>query len=506
MARNKRSNRKAELGLMDLELLSVLAQAQAAYPAEELDRMWKKVLINQFHDILPGSAIHEVYEVTKEEYAALQKEIKALEEERLHALVGDDEGITIFNTTGHDRSDIVELGEIHAEALKDAEGVIYPVQKTAEGAVVYVEHLPSKGYKTFAAVSSEIEQKTPFVLVDDHTLETPFYTIHLDAEGRFDRIYDKENDREVLQDGKKGNQFRMYEDKPMCFDNWDVDIYYTEKYWDVNDVISMEWTECGPVRATLEMERKESNSVIHQKIHFYADSRRIEFETYVDWKEHQTLLKVHFPVNVHTDEATFDVQFGNLTRKVHTNTSWDKARFESCGQKWIDLSEGHYGVSMLNDCKYGHSVKDSDMALTLIKSGIEPNPVADQEEHYFTYAIYPHAEKWQEAKTVEQAYDLNQPAIAVAGGKPGSLLSKASVDRSNVVLETIKCAESGHGIIIRMYESENALTKTNLVVEGNYNKAFVCNLLEEEEAELELKDGVVCVQLKPYEVVTVKLV
>lgn len=506
MARNKRSNRKAELGLMDLELLSVLAQAQVAYPAEELDRMWKKVLINQFHDILPGSAIHEVYEVTKEEYAALQKEIKALEEERLHALVGDGEGITIFNTTGHDRSDIVELGEIHAEALKDAEGVLYPVQKTAEGAVVYVEHLPSKGYKTFAAVSSEIEQKTPFVLVDDHTLETPFYTIHLDAEGRFDRIYDKENDREVLQDGKKGNQFRMYEDKPMCFDNWDVDIFYTEKYWDINDVTSMEWTECGPVRTTLEIERRESNSVIRQKIHFYADSRRIEFETYVDWKEHQTLLKVHFPVNVHTDEATFDVQFGNLTRKVHTNTSWDKARFESCGQKWIDLSEGHYGVSMLNDCKYGHSVKDSDMALTLIKSGIEPNPVADQEEHYFTYAIYPHAEKWQEAKTVEQAYDLNQPAIAVAGGKPGSLLSKASVDRSNVVLETIKCAESGHGIIIRMYESENALTKTNLVVEGNYNKAFVCNLLEEEEAELELKDGVVCVQLKPYEVVTVKLV
>ena len=506
MARNKRSNRKAELGLMDLELLSVLAQAQVAYPAEELDRMWKKVLINQFHDILPGSAIHEVYEVTKEEYAALQKEIKALEEERLHALVGDGEGITIFNTTGHDRSDIVELGEIHAEALKDAEGVLYPVQKTAEGAVVYVEHLPSKGYKTFAAVSGETEQKTPFVIVGDHTLETPFYTVHLDAEGRFDRIYDKENDREVLQDGKKGNQFRMYEDKPMCFDNWDVDIFYTEKYWDINDVTSMEWTECGPVRTTLEIERRESNSVIRQKIHFYADSRRIEFETYVDWKEHQTLLKVHFPVNVHTDEATFDVQFGNLTRKVHTNTSWDKARFESCGQKWIDLSEGHYGVSMLNDCKYGHSVKDSNMALTLIKSGIEPNPVADQEEHYFTYAIYPHAEKWQEAKTVEQAYDLNQPAIAVAGGKPGSLLSKASVDKSNVVLETIKCAESGEGTIIRMYESENALTKTNLVVEGNYNKAFVCNLLEEEEAELELKDGVVCVQLKPYEVVTVKLV
>lgn len=506
MARNKRSNRKAELGLMDLELLSVLAQAQIAYPAEELDRIWKKVLINQFHDILPGSSIHEVYEVTKEEYATLQKEIKALEEERLRALVEDGEGITIFNTTGHDRSDIVELGEVNADALKDTDGKLYPIQKTAEGAVAYVRHLPSKGYKTFAAVSTDAEQTTPFVLIDDYTLDTPFYTIHLDTNGCFDRLYDKDNDREVLQAGKKGNLFRMYEDKPIYYDNWDVDIFYTEKYWDINDMTSMKWTECGPVRATLEMERKESQSVIRQKIHFYADSRRIEFETYVDWKEHQTLLKVHFPVNIHTDEATFDVQFGNLTRKVHTNTSWDKARFESCGQKWIDLSEGHYGVSMLNDCKYGHSVKDSNMALTLIKSGIEPNPVADQEEHYFTYALYPHAGKWQEARTVEQAYDLNQPAIVVAGGKPGSHLSKASVDKSNVVLETIKCAECGEGTIIRMYESENALTKTNLMVSGNYKKAFICNLLEEEEAELELKGGIICVQLKPYEVVTVKLI
>ena len=139
----------------------------------------------------------------------------------------------------------------------------------------------------------------------------------------------------------------------------------------------------------------------------------------MDWHEHQSLLKVHFPVNVHTDEATFEIQYGNLTRKTHANTSWDRARFESCGQKWMDLSEGHYGVSMLNDCKYGHSVKDSVIGLTLIKSGIEPNPTTDQEVHHFTYAIYPHAEKWQAAGTVPQAFFLNQPALAVQGGKPG---------------------------------------------------------------------------------------
>lgn len=506
MARNKRSNRKAELGLMDLELLSVLAQAQLAYPQEELERMWKTVLINQFHDILPGSSIHEVYEVTKEEYAALQEELNELKDLRLHTIAGDGDGVTIFNTTGHDRSDIVNLGQMDVEALQDADGVIYPVQKTTDGAVVYVEHLPSKGYKTFAKVQCGQKEESPFTLVDNYTLETPYYTIKLDEQGHFSRIYDKENDREVLKDGEKGNQFRMYEDKPMCFDNWDIDIFYTEKYWDINNMTSMKWTECGPVRTTLELEWTESNSVIRQKVHFYADSRRIEFETYADWKEHQTLLKVHFPVNVHTDEATFDVQFGNLTRKVHTNTSWDKARFESCGQKWMDLSEGHYGVSLLNDCKYGHSVKDANMALTLIKSGIEPNETADQEEHYFTYAIYPHAEKWQAAGTVEQAYELNQPAIAVAGGKPGAVMSKASVDKANVVLETIKRSENGDGEIIRMYESENALTKAKLFVEGDYQKAFVCNLLEEEEEELELRDGAVSVQLKPYEVVTVKLV
>lgn len=146
----------------------------------------------------------------------------------------------------------------------------------------------------------------------------------------FSSIYDKKNDREILQPGKKGNRFCMYEDKPMHYDCWDIDIYYTEKSWDADQLTKMEWTSMGPVCADLEIERPVSSSLIRQKIYFYADSPRIDFETWVDWKEHQHLLKVHFPIDVHTDEASFDIQFGNLTRKVHTNTSWDQARFESC--------------------------------------------------------------------------------------------------------------------------------------------------------------------------------
>jgi len=511
MARNKKSNRKTELGLMDLELLSVLAGDKVAYPAKELDAMWKKTLLNQFHDILPGSSIHQVYEVTKEEYAQLKEQISELERERTRALAEEGDGILLVNTTGMRRDDVVYLGECNGDYLEDAAGNHYPVQQTADGAVAFVYNLPSKGYSFLHKGSDGKQAESAFRLLDNNTLETPYYIVHLDEHGEFDRIYDKENDREIVQPGKAVNHMCMYEDKPIYFDNWDIDIYYTEKSWNVDGVESMEWTELGSVRALLTITRKASKSTFTQKIIFYADQRRIEFQTHVDWKEHQTLLKVHFPVAVHTDEATFDVQFGNLTRKTHTNTSWDVARFESCGQKWMDLSEGHYGVSLLNDCKYGHSVKDSSMALTLIKSGIEPNPTTDQEEHEFTYALYPHAEGWRAARTVAEAYKLNQPIVVqLDAAEPEKAedgeYSFASVNKSNVVIETIKQAEDGKGTVLRMYESENSYTKAELTVGTDFTKAYVCNLLEEEEQEAQHDGSRISVTLKPYEVVTIKLV
>lgn len=506
MARNKRSNRKSELMLMDLELLFVLAlQENIPYPVDEIDGMWKKVLLNQFHDILPGSSIKEVYEVTKQEYKEVEEKAGAMIHNCLEHLTGKGEGITVYNTLGFLRDDIVNLGAIDVAALKDEEGNIYPVQRTGDGAVVYLKGLPSKGSKTFETVSTK-ESEIPFQLKDNQ-LETPFYSIELDAQGMFTSIYDKDNDREVLQEGQQGNLFRIYEDKPIYYDNWDIDIFYTEKFWDVTEITRMQWTEIGEVRTTLEIDRKVSNSIIKQKIYFYADSRRIEFNTYVDWKENQHLLKVHFPVNIHSDEATFDIQFGNLTRKVHSNTSWDVARFESCGHKWIDLSEGHYGVSLLNDCKYGHSVKDSNMAITLIKSGIEPNPTTDQEEHYFTYAIYPHAQSWKAAGTVREAASLNQPAYGVKGGTLGKAASFASVNKSNVMIETVKQAEDGDGIVLRIYEFENALTKVQASLERAEDIVSVeeCNLLEEVIGPVPKTEKGFAFVIKPFEIKTYKI-
>ncbi len=500
MARNKRGNRKSELMLMDLELLGVLS---GDYPREAASRLWQDtVLLNQFHDILPGSSIAEVYDVTKVEYEALANEAGALIDARLKALAGTGDAVTVFNTTGFCRSDLVKLGDVKASGITDGQEV-YPVQQTAEGAVAYIRNLPSKGYKSFTAC--EAPAASPFTRMDEYHLETPFYTIALDENGHFTSIYDKAEERELLKAGQAGNMLRLYEDKPIYFDNWDIDMYYTEKSWEVNDLVRMEWTEDGPVRTTLTLRWKCSNSLIDQKIYFYADTRRIDFETVVDWKEHQHLLKAEFPVDIHSDEATFEVQFGNLTRKVHTNTSWDKARFESCGQKWMDFSEGNYGVSLLNDCKYGHSVNEGTIGLSLIKCGIEPNPNADVEVHHFTYSLYPHQGTWKQAGTVKEAYNLNQPAYAVAGGEAGKCVSFASVDKPNVVLETVKQAEDGCGTVLRLYECENARTKVRLALPEGVTQAYITNLLEEVEAPLAVEDGKAVFTIKPYEIVTILL-
>lgn len=505
MARNKRSNRKAELHMMDLELLSVLAQDRLPYPAQEMDGMWKTILLNQFHDILPGSSIHEVYEVTKCEYEALERQISVLRGERLAALAAPSDAVTVFNTKGFASDEAVCLGQLDAAALVDADGARYPVQQTAEGAVAFLPALPAKGWRAYSVSNQPEPCAAPFALADDHHLETPYYTVELDENGLLSRLYDKENRREVLRPGQRGNLMRMYEDKPIYYDNWDIDIYYTEKYWDVTELTSLRWTDVGAVSATLELERCVSSSLIRQKIRFYANSRRIDFETYVDWHEHQHLLKVHFPVDVHTDEATFEIQFGNLKRKVHTNTSWDVARFESCGQKWMDLSEGHYGVSLLNDCKYGHSVKDGCIGLTLIKSGIEPNPTTDQEEHFFTYALYPHAEGWQQAGTVREAYRLNQPALSVRGGQAGTEYSLASVQPANVILETVKQAEDGDGVIVRLYETENARTEACLTWNRPIASVEECNCIEKKQADAAFEGARIPFVIKPYEIKTFRI-
>ncbi len=500
MARNKRANRKSELMLMDLELLSLLAGAD--YPKQPLEDMWKIVLLNQFHDILPGTCIAAVYEQTKIEYDAIAAQGQALLRTALSKVAGDGSDIVIFNTLGFVRDDVVCLGSLDATAIADGAGHVYPVQQTAEGAISFVKGLPAKGYMSFSP--SVTQTASPFVIHDD-SIETPFYRVSFDATGSISSLFDKENHREVVQPGQQANRLCVYEDKPIYYDNWDIDIFYTEKSWNVEDIVSVRWTDRGPVRATLEVEKRFSSSDIKQRIHFYADTRRIDFETVVDWRENQHLLKVHFPVDIHADEATFDIQFGNVKRATHKNTSWDVARFESCAHKWMDFSEGGYGVSLLNDCKYGHSVSDSEIALTLIKSGIEPNPHTDQERHVFTYALYPHAGDWREGETAVAAAMLNQPAYAVQGHVDAPF-SFVSVDVPHVMLETVKAGEDGQSAVLRLYEYHNRRGQLHLTLYKPAREVWVCDALEQPVEQLTGQGCVFVDSILPYQIKTYKIV
>ncbi len=510
MGRNKRSNRKSEYRMMELELLSVLASKKGMeYPVEDLKLQWELILRNQFHDILPGTSIKEVYDVTKLEYEEIDKKSQKLLDERLDVIIGSGEGISVFNTLGYNRSDIVELGDLDVSVLTDGSNR-YPVQKTSEGSITYIHSIPSKGYLTLLAaddISDKANKEAKTFLFDKYNLETPYYKIKLDEFGQFTSIYDKEFEREVLQANKAGNELRVYEDKPMNYSNWDVDIYYEEKSWSVNDVTRMEFIDDGDLRLTLLIERKFFDTIIKQKIYFYKDSRRIDFNTYVDWTLSEHLLKVHFPVDVHTDEATFDIQFGNLKRKIHQNTSWDVARFEACGHKWVDLSEGAYGVSVLNDCKYGHSIKERNIGLTLIKSGTEPNPTTDQEEHFFTYSLYPHGGTWMESQTVQEAFGLNVPVKVVKGGSELERYSYSSVNKENVILETIKQAEDGKGIIVRLYEIHNKRTVANVTLDGEIESVIETNLLEEAmDTKLSKSEHGFTFTINPYEIKTYRVI
>lgn len=536
MARNKRSNRKSELLLMDLELLAVLAEKRgAAYPAEELGRLWKMVLLNQFHDILPGSSIKEVYVVTKREYEQLAEEGGRLLKERKEAVAGAGDGVTVFNTLGFTRRSLTVLPD-GVTSLTD-KGEALPSQEIGGLWYSLTGEIPSKGYSVYGAVreaaggtageaagateaaggvvensAAESGGDTPFSVLktaDGFVITTPFAKVDMASDGSFTSLLDFSENRQVWKAGEAGNRLRIYEDKPIYYDNWDIDVFYTEKYWDLDEPASIAVTSEGPLCLQITVNRSFMHSRMTQDIRFYAHSPRIDFNTWVDWKEHQYLLKAGFPVDVHTDEAAFDIQFGNVVRKTHTNTSWDRARFESCGHKWMDVSESGYGVSLLNDCKYGHSVREGCIELTLIKSGIEPNPDTDNEEHVFTYSLYPHQGTWREADTQKEAADLNQPLSAVNGGIPGESYGFAGVKGDSVVLETVKKSEDGNGIILRLYESRNKRVNAKVSLSCAPVTVTECNLLEEpvdEAGGLMIDQDGFSFVIKPYEIKTYKVV
>lgn len=516
-SRNKRANRKSEFLLHDAEFLATAASLNSdyAYPQATLNKAWELVCLNQFHDIIPGSSIAPVYVESQAQYAEIRQMAEGVIDEALAALTPAGAYGVIVNPSSFPRRDLAFLpgaqdeGPARKNALSLAiAGRAVAVQATEDGLLIDAGELPPFSVTPLAAAIEAAPTDTlPGVLeVAVDRLENAFVRVELNPAGDIIRIYDKVNGREVLPPGAVANQFQAHEDRPLNWDAWDVDIFLRDKMWLAEPATSITVVESGPLRATLEIKRRILSSEYKQRISLQHNRGQIDITTDIDWRERAIFLKVAFPVDVLSPKATYEIQWGNTERPTHWNTSWDWARFETCAQKWVDLSEGGYGVSVLNDCKYGHDIKDNVIRISLLRGPGSPDPTADLGKHTFSYSILPHAGGWNEA-TVQAAYALNDPLIVRRGdGRGAGAASLVSCNASNVIIETVKRAEDGAGMIVRLYETQRRRGTITLTTGFPLRAAARTNLLEEEKYALAVTENSVRYDIRPFEIVTLRLV
>ncbi|CAN7383341.1 alpha-mannosidase [Paenibacillus sp. LjRoot153] len=517
-AYNKLMNRKLELLYRETEWLQVMsgilnANAHAAHGESSrlLYEGWKIILRNQFHDIIPGSSIREVYEDSRVEYSEAHAIGAQVWNQSVSYLTDGKQGfeVLVFNSSPWEQTDIVCLpqGEAGVEDLwLDAQNRPLETQLVAGNQLVKVEKIPSMGYTVIrqadrADTHMQKVKENPFKQLD-HGLITPFFEIEWNASGQIERIYDRTENREIIAEGQTGNRFDVFEDKPKGrHEAWDIDIFYSEKKQEVSCLTRMEVTNTGALTAIIRFEWSYMDSTVVQDMVVYAHSRRIDFKTQVNWNEPRKLLKVAFPVRIRATEATYDIQFGNVKRPTHWNTSWDYARFETVGHQWADLSERGYGVSLLNDCKYGYDIKDNVMRLTLIKSAMVPDPTADIGEHHFTYSLFPHAGDWYDGKTMQSAYSLNNPLTYTSGTPEKTSFSLFRLSCEHVIIDAVKVAEDQDAVILRIHEFAGIGGPLDILSDARIVSWQECDLLERPQGERQ-HDAQIGVQMKPYEIRT----
>lgn len=499
----KRNNRKSEYLLHDAEAACAMASVLQGrpYPREAFDRYWRAVCLQQFHDILPGSSIAAVYEDAARIHATVQRKVTELRDGAVQALAaGSHAEVVVFNPTGFPRRDPVHLPHdvpdlVHA----DGSGVL------RQGRWILPGEVPPYGLLELRAGSGPAPEVAPARAGRDF-LENGLLRVELDGNGQVVRLLDLEAGREVLPPGRPANVLQAFEDRPLDWEAWDVDVFFEDRMWEPS-AGTVRVVSDGPVRAAVQVVRQLGASTITQTLVLAAGSRRLDFETEVDWRERNVLLKAAFPVAVLSPTATYEVQWGHVQRPTHRNTSWDLARFECVARHWVDLSEGDYGVSLLNDCKYGHDVKDDVLRISLLRSPGEPDPTADLGVHRFTYSLLPHAGQLGE-ETVREGYLLNDPLLAVAGGgAPGEVLARPFLvaTPSTLVVETVKGAEDGRGIVVRLYDSARRRGTGTLRCGFPVARAWRTDLLENDGAELEVAEGEVRFPYGPFEILTLRL-
>lgn len=490
----KRANRKAELALHAAEWWQAHARAHMPQAAlHDLTPAWEKLLCNQFHDILTGTAITEVFDQARADFDDVMLQARTAQEAARATLKASE--LMVVNMNGH-RSDSV-VAVTHPSEVDTAQpvenGWLVPVRSLPPHTALPLSKLRETSFATASICAC----------AGGYVLENDLLRLRISAQGALCDIHDLVRDRAVLADDTVGNQLLAHEDRPLSWDAWDIDTFIDDRVEEVTGSVDISIIEHGPLRVALQVTRKWRSSVITQIIRLTAGSRRIDFVTEVDWRERHVLLRAAFPVAVRSPVATYDVQWGTIQRPTHRNTSWDYARFEVPAQQWVDLGEGDYGVALLNDGKYGHSVQDNVLRVSLIKSSVMPDPSADQGHHVFTYALYPHEGGWQ-GQVPAAAAALNQPLI-VANAEPCPAGALIRCDAPNVVIQTIKPADCGRGVILRLFDQIGCRGAVRLTCERPMSCAAITDLMENPISNLPVMENEVTLHLTPHQIVTLHL-
>jgi len=501
-ARTKALNRRSEFALHEAELWGAAAMVLGDFdfPYEVWDSDWKKVLLNHFHDVLPGSSIHKVYEEAEAQLSGVIESAGDIANAACQNLLQEGKGLTIFNSLSWERDEIIELPE-GFEGLQSTDGSPVPLQTS--GGKTFVEvTAPPCGWRSYApGKSKSIENR---LKANEHLLENDLVRVEFNELGEIISLFDKANQRELTAGAC--NSMKMYQDIPSAFDAWDIDSMYRQRPVDLPDKAEITVEAVGPFFARLVVKRKLNHSSMTQTITLRRNARRMDFHTVIDWQERHKLLKVDFPVDYHVRNALHEIQFGHLSRPTHRSREIDQDRYEVVNHKWTALAEGERGFAVLNDSKYGVDVLNNSINLTLLKSALAPDMTADRGRQEFTYAFYFWNEPFARCDLIQQGYQLNVPVQVVIGD--GGSRSLFQLDQPNIILETVKPAEdaSAGEVILRLYESMGTKTCVKLTTSLPFKSAYKADMLENELESLEIKEGEIDLEFRPFEIKTLRLV
>ncbi len=501
-AKTKKGNRTLEKKLRDVEF-TYSSLPLSYYPVDKLDSMWKTLLLNQFHDILPGSSIKKVYEVTEKEYGECIRTCDNLVEKAVENnpdVVQKGKSLTLVNTLATSYDGLVKLpNSWHLAEVENAGGCKMPVHHDGGFTMLKVE-MP-------ALSSLEIHKTGDGTAVHGETpewniLENDLIRYELNECGEVLSVYDKGLQREMLEAGTVGNKISLYVDRPANWDAWDIDVYYEKEFLESPSCERVEPLGKSDIMQGVKFKLAIGNSKIEQNIILRSGSKRLDFETVVDWDERHKMLRTSFPTAVHVREANCDVQFGYTARPTHRNTSWDMAKFEVAAHKYADLSNNDYGVALLNDCKYGYKVLKNVLDLNLLRSPVHPDPDADIGTHSFTYALLPHTGTLIESDVIEEAQRLNFPPIVAPGLI--NMCIPVEIDGDGITLAALKRAEKEpNTLVIRLVENRGRFAKCKLTLHAG-DALVPCDLMEWQDGD-PLSGKSHELEFTPFEIKTFKI-